>query len=349
MKLAFWLSAGLLVYAQAGYGVLLAALARLRRARTGRQPPSGGATERVADHRRLRRGGGDRREGRQRARARLPARAARGRSSPATARPTRPPQRAREAGADVVLELPRGGKIRAQDAAVERARGEIVAFSDANALWEPDALRALVDAVRRPARSATSAARCAFVNDGGAPTRRALYWRYEMWLRALESRLASVTGGQRRDLRDAARGLPRGRPDHGPRPVASRSTWSSAAGAPSTRRRRARPRRWCPTIEGEFARKRRMMSHAWPIVLRGGLLSRAATRRCYALMIASHRVLRYAPPFLHVVAFALNAALALGARAAVYARGRRARSCALLLAALAGRAPGRCSSRATTS
>ena len=31
--------------------------------------------------------------------------------------------RAREAGADLVLELPRGGKIRAQDAAVERARG----------------------------------------------------------------------------------------------------------------------------------------------------------------------------------------------------------------------------------
>ena len=44
--------------------------------------------------------------------------------------------RAREAGADVVLELARQGKIRAQDAAVERARGEIVAFSDANAGWE---------------------------------------------------------------------------------------------------------------------------------------------------------------------------------------------------------------------
>src|SRR5689334_20068597 len=33
---------------------------------------------------------------------------------------------ARGAGADLVLELPRGGKIRAQDAAVERARGELV-------------------------------------------------------------------------------------------------------------------------------------------------------------------------------------------------------------------------------
>src|ERR1700730_780459 len=46
-------------------------------------------------------------------------------------------------GAEVVLELPWGGKVRAQDAAVERARGELVAFSDANALWEPGALRAL--------------------------------------------------------------------------------------------------------------------------------------------------------------------------------------------------------------
>ena len=28
-----------------------------------------------------------------------------------------------------------------------------------------------------------------------------------------------------------------------------------------------------PTVEGEFARKRRMMSHTWPILLRGGMLS----------------------------------------------------------------------------
>ena len=49
-----------------------------------------------------------------------------------------------------MLELPRGGKIRAQDAAVRSARGEIVAFSDANALWEPDAARALVGAFADP-------------------------------------------------------------------------------------------------------------------------------------------------------------------------------------------------------
>src|SRR6202008_2436352 len=58
--------------------------------------------------------------------------------------------RAREAGADLVLELPRGGKIRAQDAAVERAGAEIVAFSDANVTWEPDAPRRLLAPVAPP-------------------------------------------------------------------------------------------------------------------------------------------------------------------------------------------------------
>ena len=40
-----------------------------------------------------------------------------------------------------------------------------------------------------------------------------------------------------------------------------------------------------PSIEGEFARKRRMMSHMWPIVVRGGLLSPRGYPPLYALMI----------------------------------------------------------------
>ena len=58
--------------------------------------------------------------------------------------------RARAAGADLVLELPRVGKVRAQDAGVEAARGELLAFSDANSTWEPDALAALAAAFDDP-------------------------------------------------------------------------------------------------------------------------------------------------------------------------------------------------------
>ena len=64
-----------------------------------------------------------------------------------------------------------------------------------------------------------------------------------------------------------------------------------------------------PSIEGEGARKRRMMSHAWPIVLRGGMLSPRGYPPLYALMIASHRILRYASPLLHVAVAGATLAL----------------------------------------
>ena len=64
-----------------------------------------------------------------------------------------------------------------------------------------------------------------------------------------------------------------------------------------------------PSIEGEFRRKRRMMSHTWPIVLRGGMLSPRGYGPLYALQIVSHRLLRYLTPFLHVIALAANVAL----------------------------------------
>ena len=140
-----------------------------------------------------------------------------------------------------------------------------------------------------------------------------MYWRYELWLRALESRLASVTGGNGAIYATRREAYIEVDPIMGhdlsfPFNMVKRG-WRAvyAAGARATEK-------MVPSIEGEFARKRRMMSHGWPIVLRGGMLSPRGYGPLYALMIASHRVLRYVTPFLHVAAFALNLALvALGA------------------------------------
>src|SRR6478672_1515398 len=181
MKVAFWLSAGLLVYTQAGYGVLLAALARLRPGLRGHTPQSGAQpsvslivpayaeeaviADKVANARTL-----------DYPRDRLEVVVACDGSPDAT------PQRAREAGADVVLELPHGGKIRAQDAAVRQARGEIVAFSDANALWEPRAARALVGAFAEE-RVGYACGQVGFVQaaaPGAGGNQEGLYWRYEL-------------------------------------------------------------------------------------------------------------------------------------------------------------------------
>ncbi|HEV2769973.1 MAG TPA: glycosyltransferase [Solirubrobacteraceae bacterium] len=228
-------------------------------------------------------------------------------------------QRARAAGADLVLDLPRGGKIRAQDAAVERARGRIVAFSDANARWEPDALCELV-APFAEARVGYVCGQVRFVGDAARPgtNQEGLYWRYEMALRALESRLASVTGGNgaiyatRREAYIVVDPI-MGHDLSFPFNLVKRG-WR-AVYAPRARA----TEKMVPSIEGEFSRKRRMMSHTWPIVLRGGMLSLRGYGLAYALMIVSHRLLRYAAPFLHLVALVTSAALAILGGGALYA------------------------------
>ena len=213
-----------------------------------------------------------------------------------------------------------------------RARGRaatLLAFSDANALWAPGALRPLAAAFADP-RVGYACGRVAFVNDGGT-NQEGLYWRYEMWLRGRESALASVTAGNgaiyavRREAYieiDPVMGHDLSFPFN----MVKRG-WR-AVDVPDARA----TEKMVPSIEGEWVRKRRMMSHAWPIVLRGGLLDPRGYPPLYALMVLSHRVLRYATPLLHVLAALATLALLARGRARVAA----AAQAALLAAAAAG-------------
>jgi glycosyltransferase involved in cell wall biosynthesis len=228
-------------------------------------------------------------------------------------------RRAREAGADTVLELPRGGKIRAQDAAVARASGEIVAFSDANALWEPDALRLLVGAFSDP-RVGYACGQVRFVQAGGgvgATNQEGLYWRYEMALRSLESRLCSITAGNGAIYATRHEAYLVVDPIMGHDLSFPFNMVKRGLRAVYVPRARA-TEKMVPSIEGEFARKRRMMSHAWPIVLRGGMLSPRGYGVGYGVMIFSHRLLRYCTPALHLLALAANVALVSSGAGGVY-------------------------------
>jgi cellulose synthase/poly-beta-1,6-N-acetylglucosamine synthase-like glycosyltransferase len=249
-------------------------------------------------------------------------------------------ERARAAGADLVLKLPRGGKIRAQDAAVARSTADVVAFSDANALWAPDALRELVRPFADPA-VAYVCGQVGFVNpDGAAGTNQeGLYWRYEMWLRAAESERWSVTAGngaiyatRRQDylVVDPVMGHDLSFPFNLVR-RGRRAVYAPAARAEE---------KMVPSIEGEWQRKRRMMSHAWAIVLRGGLLDPRGFPPPYLLMLLGHRWLRYGGPFLHVIALLASARLAPGPGRGVY-KAALAAQLALLAAAQAGGRAGR--------
>ena len=105
--------------------------------------------------------------------------------------------RARAAGADKVLDLERVGKIPALDAGVAASSAELLVFSDANVSLEPAALEALAEAFADPAVG-YACGQVVFVQAGegaGADNQEGLYWRYEMAVRTMESRVRSVTAG----------------------------------------------------------------------------------------------------------------------------------------------------------
>jgi glycosyltransferase involved in cell wall biosynthesis len=305
LAIVFWTSVGLLLYTHVGYWLLLRAITGVRRPPTPSADPAAPLpsvsvivaayaeqeviADRVANLRAL-----------DYPSDRVEVIVACDGQPDATA------DRARSAGADVVLQLPRGGKVRAQDAAVEHSQADIVAFSDANVSWEPDALRRLI-ARFADARVGYVCGDVRLVNDHGT-NQEGLYWRYEMALRALESTVRSVTGGNgaiyatRRDtylVVDPVMGHDLSFPFN----IVKR-------GHLAVYEPRARAsEKMVPSIEGEFARKRRMMSHTWPIVFRGGMLSPRGYDPLYAVMMFSHRILRYLSPFLHLVALGTSTAL----------------------------------------
>ncbi|HET6830533.1 MAG TPA: glycosyltransferase, partial [Solirubrobacterales bacterium] len=213
---------------------------------------------------------------------------------------------ARAAGADLVLDLPRGGKIATQNAAVERASGEILAFSDANSSWEPGALAALVAAFEDPGVGYASG-RVSFADPDG-DNEEGLYWRYEMAVRGLESEAGGITAGNGAIYavrRAAYRFLGPSRSHDLSFPFLLRKDgWRSVdvAAARATEK-------MVPTIEGEFARKRRMMAGLADIVVGDRMWDLRGYGPLYAYEVFSHRLLRYASPFLHVLAFAANLAL----------------------------------------
>jgi cellulose synthase/poly-beta-1,6-N-acetylglucosamine synthase-like glycosyltransferase len=236
---------------------------------------------------------------------------------------------ARAAGADTVLELPRHGKVAALNAAVDGARGEVLAFSDANSFWEPDALRRLVERLADP-RVAYVCGQVRF--EGGDGNEEGLYWRYEMAVRDLESRLAGITagnGGINLVRREAYVPLApeRGQDITFPYELTKRG-WRAVYEPGAVARERV-----ADTVRDEFGRKRRMMAGVWNTLLRHGILSPRGYGPLYALQIGSHRFLRYVSPMLHIALLAAN--LVLLGDGALYEWALAAQAAFLAAAALA--------------
>jgi cellulose synthase/poly-beta-1,6-N-acetylglucosamine synthase-like glycosyltransferase len=100
-------------------------------------------------------------------------------------------------GVRLVRQQPRMGKSAGLNLGVSEARGQILVFSDANAIYQPDAVRRLVRHFSNPkvgyvvgnARYYEKGAESSSAQSEG------LYWKLETYLKKKESKFGSVVGG----------------------------------------------------------------------------------------------------------------------------------------------------------
>jgi len=104
-------------------------------------------------------------------------------------------QRFADRGVRLLRMAKRGGKTLGLNAAVAQSRGEILVFSDANALYRADALKRLSEPFADAAIGAVIGESTYVEPDSESGRSESLYWKYETWIKALESRRGSVVGG----------------------------------------------------------------------------------------------------------------------------------------------------------
>lgn len=95
-----------------------------------------------------------------------------------------------------LLRMPeRGGKTVGLNEAVSHARGDILVFSDANAMYRQDSLLRLAGNFADPQVGAVVGESTYSAAEAGADEDESLYWRYEVMIKRLESAVGSVVGG----------------------------------------------------------------------------------------------------------------------------------------------------------
>jgi len=88
------------------------------------------------------------------------------------------------------------GKTMGINLAMEQVEADITVFSDANAMYDSDAISKLVrNFADLDVGYVVGAALYTDGNDGASARNENLYWRYELAIKAMESRLHSVVGG----------------------------------------------------------------------------------------------------------------------------------------------------------
>lgn len=212
-------------------------------------------------------------------------------------------------GVGLLYQPERRGKMAAMNRAAQSARGDILIFSDANAMLGPQSIRKLVANLADPHVACVGGEKRIQRDSSVQAQGESAYWRYEAYLKRLDSSINTAIGaiGElfaiRRELYQpmeddlliedfvlAMRLVARGwRVVYEPGAIA----WEQAS----------------PSLRGEWRRRARMAAGGFQAVGRLACMLNPL-RGLAALQYISHKVLRWLAPFFMIAAFAANLGLA---------------------------------------
>jgi glycosyltransferase involved in cell wall biosynthesis len=210
-----------------------------------------------------------------------------------------------------LLLCPREGKVAAQHRTVRETSSEILAFTDANTEWRPDALRKLVRNLADP-EVAYVCGQLRLESPDGVNL-EGLYWRYEVWVREQESACSSITAGNGAIYAVRREAYVEDDPKFGHDfgfPYLMEQAGLRAVYEPEA----VAVEKPASEPEDEYGRKVRTIARSWGHIVTGRMFR--PTRPLYLAELVSHRVLRYSSGLLHIGLLLSN--LALVARAPFY-------------------------------
>ena len=98
-----------------------------------------------------------------------------------------------ERGVELTHTPLRNGKLAAINRAMAQTRGDIVIFSDANNMYDPDAIRKLITPFSDPSVGACTGAKLIIQDGSDLSSAEGVYWKYESWIKTNETLLGTCT------------------------------------------------------------------------------------------------------------------------------------------------------------
>jgi len=233
-----------------------------------------------------------------------------------------------------LLRLPRRGKIPALNDAVNHATGEILVFSDANSMYDSQALRLLARNFADPevGGAAGNTIYTKLHKSDSSSQGEDLYWSYDKWLKQMESYTGSIISAHGA-IYAIRRALYRPITDFAVTDDFAISTLVIEQGYRLVFEGEARAYEPpMPAAEREFRRKVRLMTRGLRSVLLRKKLLNPFRFGFYALELFTHKVLRRMVPFILLVLFVSS--LALRSEALIYFAAAAAQSLFYVLACL---------------